>query len=81
MWHVPVGRHDHVVEVARRLLDDGFFVNPVSFPAVPLSETGIRFTQTLHHDDDVLTRFLETFAAVLRDVRGEPDIVVDLRET
>lgn len=82
IWHVPVGRHDHLVAVSRRLLDAGFFVNPVSFPAVPISETGVRFTQTLHHDDELLLRFLDVFAGILREVRGgaEPEIVIDLRD-
>lgn len=81
IWHVPVGRHDQLVEIVRRLLDAGFLANPVSFPAVPISETGIRFTQTLHHDDELLVRFLDTFARILRDVRGSSgeDLTIDLR--
>jgi 7-keto-8-aminopelargonate synthetase-like enzyme len=46
---VPIGRPELARQVARRLLDDGFFTNAATYPAVPLRQAGIRFMLTLHH--------------------------------
>ena len=46
---VPIGRPELVREVARRLLDEGFFTNAATYPAVPIRQAGICFMLTLHH--------------------------------
>ncbi len=35
IWFVRLGSHDQAIELTRRLMKDGFYVNPSSFPAVP----------------------------------------------
>jgi 7-keto-8-aminopelargonate synthetase-like enzyme len=46
---VPIGRPELARETARRLLDDGFFTNAATYPAVPIRQAGVRFMLTLHH--------------------------------
>jgi 7-keto-8-aminopelargonate synthetase-like enzyme len=46
---VPIGVPALAREVARRLLEEGFFTNAATYPAVPLRKAGVRFMLTLHH--------------------------------
>jgi 7-keto-8-aminopelargonate synthetase-like enzyme/predicted N-acyltransferase len=48
--------------MAKRLVDDGLFVNLGIFPAVPETCTGIRFTLTLHHTYSDIDRLTERLA-------------------
>lgn len=79
IWFIRVGPSEGAVELARRMLDDGFYVNVSGFPAVPMGMAGIRFTQTLYQTDDHLSMFMD---ALLRNLRGlvEPlEWQIDLR--
>lgn len=48
--------------MVRRLLDEGYFVNLGMFPAVPIKNTGIRFTITNHHSFQDIYGLIETIA-------------------
>lgn len=37
--------------LVRRLMDDGYYVNPAQFPAAPLEHSGLRFLVTLHQTE------------------------------
>ncbi|HEX7100091.1 MAG TPA: aminotransferase class I/II-fold pyridoxal phosphate-dependent enzyme [Acidimicrobiia bacterium] len=80
IWQVRVGDFDRMLELTRRMLDDGYYVNPTAFPVVPHGHAGIRFTHTLNNTDDQIRGMVERLSANYRAVVGEPDTVVDLTE-
>ena len=78
IWYVRVGTTEDSVRMVRQLLDDGFYVNPAAYPAVPLRQAGIRFTQTLHHSMKQLTDLAD---AIVRHIPTlDLDIEIDLRD-
>ena len=80
VWLVRVGTTENMVEVGRRLLDDGFYVNPAAFPIVPVGMAGIRFTQTLRNSTADIDALVERLAVHMRDVVGAFEAEVDLSE-
>jgi 7-keto-8-aminopelargonate synthetase-like enzyme len=78
IWFAQIGKHEDAVEVGRRMLDDGYFLNLASFPAVPLGQSGLRFTHTLFHDAAQIEAMLRALARHVQDVVGER--VVDLTD-
>ncbi|SDL81395.1 7-keto-8-aminopelargonate synthetase [Catalinimonas alkaloidigena] len=44
---------------ARRLMDDGFYINVATFPAVPVKNTGIRFTISRHNQKEDIRQLVE----------------------
>lgn len=79
IWFLKIGSLDGAVELTRRMLADGFWVNPAPFPAVPVRSEGIRFTQTLYHSDQDLEGLLDALARHVPDLVTHTDSVVDLR--
>jgi 7-keto-8-aminopelargonate synthetase-like enzyme len=77
IWFVRVGSVDDVLDTMRKLMDDGFYVNPSAYPAVPLGDGGIRFTQTLHQSEEQLRSLIEAMA---RHIPTEPYVSIDLAE-
>jgi len=80
IWFVRLGRHDQSIELTKRLINDGFYVNPAAFPAVPRRYGGIRFTNTLYQSDDDIRSLIEAMSRHVPDIIDEPGIVVDLTE-
>ena len=78
IWFLRIGRTDEMLEVAKGVLADGYFVNVSSFPAVPLGQAGIRFTHTVANDLGQLTGLLESLACHIQRVLG--DRMIDLNE-
>ncbi len=78
VWFARVGKHDDAVEVGRRMIESGYYLNLASFPAVPLGHSGLRFTHTLFHDLDQIEAMLRTLATHVLDVVGER--VIDLAD-
>lgn len=79
IWFLRIGSPDRVVELVHRLLDEGFYVNPSAFPAVPVGMSGIRFTQTLHNDDDHIDALLDALGRHVPELVVDDAGVVDLR--
>ena len=77
IWFIVIGRLERALEITRSLMDEGYYVNPSSYPAVPMGLAGIRFTQTLHQNDAQLEGLI---AALLRHVSatGGVDTSIDL---
>lgn len=48
IYFIGMGQPKVGYNMVQRLLNDGFFVNPAIFPAVPIKNTGLRFTITRH---------------------------------
>ncbi len=78
IWFAQIGKHDDAVEVGRRMIEDGYFLNLASFPAVPLGQSGLRFTHTLFHDEEQIEAMLRTLARHIHGVVGER--VIDLTD-
>jgi 7-keto-8-aminopelargonate synthetase-like enzyme len=77
IWFIKIGNTGPTLELARKVMGDGYYVNPSGYPAVPVGSAGIRFTQTLHQSEDQLRGLIHSIASHMPDT--EPEIVVDLR--
>jgi len=78
VWFIRVGGLTQAMDLARRMLDDGFYLNLASFPAVSPTQSGVRFTHTLYHSDDQILAMIEVLTKHLDAIVGEPEIVIDL---
>ena len=85
IWFAHIGGKDDTLDIAQRLMADGFYCNYAAFPAVPVGHAGVRFTQTLYHSEADIGAFLECMAGHIADVLGTADdgidIIVDLSDT
>ncbi|MEN8112799.1 MAG: aminotransferase class I/II-fold pyridoxal phosphate-dependent enzyme [Actinomycetota bacterium] len=80
IWFIRIGGVDRVIELLRRLRADGYYVNPSTFPMVPIGYAGIRFTQTLYQSDEHLEGLLDALGRhVPAFVDEDTDISIDLR--
>jgi len=57
---VGVGELDTGFKVHRKILDNGFYINVALFPAVPINNTGLRFTITRHVNKEHIKQFVQT---------------------
>ena len=81
IWFVKIGDVGHTTEITRRMITDGFYVNPSTFPAVPVGAAGIRFTHTLLHTEAHVEEMLERLAFHRADVvDNATHLVIDLRD-
>jgi 7-keto-8-aminopelargonate synthetase-like enzyme len=71
IWFIRTGGHDQCIELVRRLVADGYYVNPSAFPAVPLGSGGIRFTNTLYHSIEQIDGLLDSIARNIPDLIGK----------
>jgi len=77
LWFIKIGHLETVLEMTRAIMNDGYYVNPAGYPAVPMDSAGIRFTQTLHQTEGQLRGLIASIASHMP--AAEPDIVIDLR--
>lgn len=75
IWFARIGRHDQMIEIGRRMREDGFYLNPASFPVVPYGESGLRFTHTLAHDLATIEAMLRSMASHITDVVGSTRVI------
>lgn len=80
LWLVRVGEIRDMLEVGRRVLADGFFINVSGFPLVPVGMAGIRFTHTLRNTDEQIEGLVASLKRNITAVVGETEAVVDLTE-
>jgi 7-keto-8-aminopelargonate synthetase-like enzyme len=78
VWFVRVGGLTQAMDLARRMLNDGFYLNLASFPAVAPAQSGLRFTHTLYHSEDQILAMIEALRHHLQAIVGEPGVVIDL---
>ena len=64
-----------MIEIGRRMRDDGFYLNPASFPVVPFGESGLRFTHTLHNGLETIEAMLRSMATHVSDVVGSTTVI------
>ena len=81
IWFVKIGDVAHTTEITRRMITDGYYVNPSTFPAVPMGAAGIRFTHTLLHTEthveQMLSRLAHHRANLVDDLEH---VVIDITE-
>ncbi len=66
--YVVLGNVDTTIAAAARMIERGYLVNPVAFPAVPLRSGGLRFTLTRAHTEADVRGLLEALAEVVREL-------------
>lgn len=80
LWFVRIGGSKQAFELARRMMDDGFYLNIAAFPAVPVGQAGVRLTNTVFHTAQQIEAMIESLARHVRAIVGEPEIVIDLTD-
>jgi pentatricopeptide repeat protein len=80
LWFVKVGSFSRATELCRRMMARGFYLNISGFPAVPMRQSGVRFTNTLNHSDDQILRMIEALRFELAQMTGDAEIEIDLTE-
>jgi 7-keto-8-aminopelargonate synthetase-like enzyme len=80
LWFIRGSGFDRTVELARRMMDDGFYLNFASFPAVPPGQNGLRFTHTVYHETTHIESMIEALDRNFQAVIGGTEIVIDLTE-
>jgi len=79
LWFVNIGQTREATAIARKMMDEGFFLNAAIFPLVPYGNAGLRFTHTLYHTEDQILSMVEALARNIKEVLGTTEIVIDLR--
>ena len=80
LWFVRVGGAEPAMELGRRMMDDGFYLNFSAFPAVPVGQAGLRLTHTLYHTADQIEAMIESLARNFRSVLGGTEIIFDISD-
>ncbi len=80
IWFVKMGSTARTVALSHALMDEGFYANPTDYAAVPLGSAGIRFANSLFHDDDSIVKFADALARHVPDILGDTEVVIDLTD-
>ena len=75
IWFVRAGGTRQAIELAGRLIDDGFYLNVSFFPRCRLDRGGVRLTNTLYHSDSQLEEMMHHLGRNLQVVRSAPHVV------
>jgi len=59
VFYIPTGLPSSGYNMSKRLMDDGFYVNMGIFPAVPVKNTGIRFTVSRHNQIEEIEQLVD----------------------
>ncbi len=59
VFYIPTGLPSSGYNMSKRLMNEGFFVNMGIFPAVPVKNTGIRFTLSRHNRAEDIQQLVE----------------------
>lgn len=62
IYFIGTGQPSVGYNLNKRILDEGFYVNIGMFPAVPVKNTGLRFTLTNHHSTEEIRSFVQAIA-------------------
>ena len=80
LWFVRVGGSEQTLELGRRMMDDGFYLNFGAFPAVPVGKAGLRLTHTVYHTAQQIEAMIDSLARNFRAVAGRPEIIFDITD-
>jgi 7-keto-8-aminopelargonate synthetase-like enzyme len=59
IFFIPCDSVDEATNGVQRLMNEGFYVCPSAFPAVPVNRPGVRFTITLHNELEDIDALVE----------------------
>jgi 7-keto-8-aminopelargonate synthetase-like enzyme/predicted N-acyltransferase len=59
VFYIPTGLPSSGYNMSNRLMDEGFYINMGIFPAVPVKNTGIRFTISRHNQKEEIKALVE----------------------
>lgn len=62
IYFIGAGSYKVTLNLVNRMLKDGFYLNPATFPAVPNDKTGLRFTITRHRTKEDIKAFVDALA-------------------
>lgn len=62
IFYIGTGQPKVGYNLNKRILDEGYYVNLGIFPAVPVKNTGLRFTITNNNSFNQITTFIETLS-------------------
>ena len=63
VFFIPCDSVEEATDEVRRLINEGFYVCPSAFPAVPVNRPGVRFTITLHNELEDIDALIQTAMA------------------
>jgi 7-keto-8-aminopelargonate synthetase-like enzyme len=66
VFFIGIGDTELTIQIAKILIDAGFFTNACAYPAVPLGNAGLRVTLSLHHNEKGITKLIENVAQQLK---------------
>jgi 7-keto-8-aminopelargonate synthetase-like enzyme len=70
IFYIKVGHPHNAGDLAKCLLDEGFYTNHAVYPAVSRRKSGIRFTLTRHLSFEDIHGLISTIARILPNFRG-----------
>lgn len=62
IYFIGAGSYKVTLNLVKRMLKEGFYLNPATFPAVPNDKTGLRFTITRHRTKEDIKSFVDALA-------------------
>ncbi|MFM2266957.1 MAG: hypothetical protein RL757_398 [Bacteroidota bacterium] len=71
---IGVGQPETGYKMSRMLIDEGFYVNLAVFPSVPIKNTGLRMTLSLHQTRETIHRLLHTIAILMEQLHEQGDL-------
>ena len=77
VFFLGVGSPEVTMQLARRMMDLGFFMSLAVYPSVPYNQSGIRLMTSLYHSLEDIDRLLDTLAGELETVFRSNDYNVD----
>lgn len=80
IWYVRIGEVSDTIQVALRLQEDGFILNPSAFPAVPHGYAGVRFSNSLYLGESAIEAMVSSLVRHIAEVVQEPLVEIDLTE-
>jgi 7-keto-8-aminopelargonate synthetase-like enzyme len=80
LWFVRIGGSEQALELGRRMMDDGFYLNFAAFPAVAVGQAGLRLTHTVYHTDQQIEAMIESLARNFHAIAGKPEILFDISD-
>ena len=80
IWFIRIGSVDRGIELLRRLRAEGYYLNPATFPMVPIGYAGARFAHTLYHSDEHIEGMLDALGRHVPDLVDDAHITIDLTD-
>lgn len=77
VFFIGVGLHKIGYQLIKALLDEGFYTNLGAFPAVPMKNTGVRFTITRLHTFEQIEQMINSMSFHFNRILEENNYTVD----